>query len=106
MNIFETELKNGRFLVGQCIKCNKVTWPPNDFCSFCFGELRWRQIKEPGILIEYSAKDGKQFCLAEFEESIRVMGTISSSNDIKTGQKVRITSCGFDRSPKFTFEVI
>ena len=105
MSVFESELKKGRFVVGQCTKCQKTMWPPNDFCGFCFGVLSWRAIKEPGVLVEYSAKDGKIFAMAEFEGSIRVMGIIANDIDLKPGQKIRVASCGFDAMPKFTFYV-
>lgn len=104
MNRFETELRNGRFFVGHCPKCDKITWPPNDFCSLCFGDLSWRPLKGPGTLIEHSAKDGKQFCVAEFEGVVRVMGAISNASTLKLGQKIRLASCGFNGTPKFIFE--
>ncbi|MEM3006796.1 MAG: zinc ribbon domain-containing protein [Candidatus Nitrosotenuis sp.] len=104
MNKFEKELRNGRFLVGYCPKCNKITWPPNDFCNLCFGDLLWRQLNELGTLIEYSTKDGKQFCIAEFEGVVRVIGTISNTAALKPGQKVRLASCSFDDAPRFIFE--
>ncbi|MEO9309059.1 MAG: zinc ribbon domain-containing protein [Nitrososphaera sp.] len=104
MSNFESELRKGRFVVGHCPKCDKITWPPNDFCNLCFGDLLWRQLKEHGTLIEYSAKDGKQFCVAEFEGGIRVMGTIVGAFTLKRGQKIRLASCSFDGVPKFVFE--
>ncbi|MGQ0771440.1 MAG: Zn-ribbon domain-containing OB-fold protein [Nitrososphaerota archaeon] len=103
MSVFEAELKKGRFVIGQCTKCQKTTWPPNDFCGFCFGDMSWRAIKEPGVLVEYSAMDGKIFAMAEFEESIRVMGLIANDVSLKPGQKIRVASCGFDIIPKFIF---
>jgi hypothetical protein len=104
LNIFESELKKGRFVVGECPKCQKITWPPNDFCNKCFGKLDWRLIKEPGILVEWSSKEGRRFCIAEFEGTIRIMGTIPTDSEPKPGQKLRIVSCGFDDSPKLAFE--
>ncbi|MEM3065062.1 MAG: zinc ribbon domain-containing protein [Candidatus Nitrosotenuis sp.] len=104
MNKFESELKKGRFLVGHCPNCDKIIWPPSDFCSMCFGELSWRHLNEHGTLIEHSAKDGKQFCIAEFEGRIRVMGMISGTPVLKPGQKIRLVSCGFEDAPKFIFE--
>jgi hypothetical protein len=102
---FESELKNGRFVVGECSKCQRITWPPNDFCSSCFGKLSWRRVREPGIIIEHSSKDGKRFCIVEFEGIIRVIGSIPNDSNPKPGQKVKISSCGFTDSPKFSFVV-
>ncbi len=102
MSAFETELKRGRFVVCQCTNCDKITWPPNDFCSSCFGSNSWRDVQSPGIIIECSGKDGNKFCIAEFEGIIRIMGAVSSP-DPKPGQKVRIAKCSFDKEPRFTF---
>ncbi len=99
---FESELKKGRFTVGECVKCHRVSWPPSESCSNCFGELVWRQVKDPGIIIECSATDGKAFAMVEFEGKIRILGTIPEKN-LEPGQKVKITGCGFDQTPKFTF---
>ena len=98
---FESELKNGRFSIGECTKCQKVIWPPNDFCNNCFGTLKWRPVKEPGILLEYSSKDGMPFAMIGFERVIKVLGTVSGTP--KIGQRVKVASCGFDDSPKFSF---
>lgn len=102
MSAFESELKKGRFVVCQCTSCSKITWPPNDFCSSCFGSISVRDIKEPGIIIECSAKDGKRFCLAEFEGVVRIIGTMTGPEP-KPGQKVRISSCAYEGDPKFVF---
>jgi uncharacterized OB-fold protein len=99
---FESELKKGRFVVGECTKCNRMSWPPNESCSKCFGELVWRQVKEPGIIIECSAIDDKVLAMAEFEGVIRILGSTSEKN-LEPGQKVKIANCGFDQTPKFTF---
>jgi hypothetical protein len=100
---FESELKQGRFIVGECTKCHKINWPPSQYCNNCFGELKTRPIREPGILLEWSSKDDKIFGIVEFEKSIRVIGVISQSSVHKPGETMRIVSCGFDGTPKFTF---
>jgi uncharacterized OB-fold protein len=103
MSVFESELKKGRFVVGECSKCQKVTWPPNDFCSHCFGEISWRDVKKPGIIVECSSKDGRTFCIVEFENTVRVMGIILGNTEPKPGEQIKVISCSFDDSPKFTF---
>ncbi|HET8719444.1 MAG TPA: hypothetical protein VFM64_00420 [Candidatus Nitrosotenuis sp.] len=104
MNRFESELKKGNFFVGECTKCKKIAWPPSDSCNRCFVDLAWRKIREPGILIEYSSKDGKLFGIVEFEEHVRVMGSLSNSKHLEPGQKIRILGCSFDEAPRFQFE--
>jgi hypothetical protein len=102
MNVFETELKNGRFVIPECPRCQKVIWPPSEYCTQCFGNVVWRTVNDSGILVEYSSKDGKMFCIVEFENSIRVMGSLHCKNPV-IGQKIKVSSCGFDKSPKFIF---
>ncbi len=60
---FDSELKKGIFVVGKCSKCNKVTWPPSDYCSICFGDLDWKQASYDGKLIEFTKKIMKIFVL-------------------------------------------
>lgn len=103
MSVFESELRNGRFVVGQCQRCTKVCWPPTDFCSHCFGDLTWRQVLEPGVLVEFSSKDGKIFAMVEFEGIVRVMGTISNPDGLRPGAAVRIAKCGYEKTPQFLF---
>ena len=102
---FESGLQNGKFLVGQCTKCQRTSWPPSDNCSNCFGALKYRPVMGPGILIEWSSQEGKTFGLVEFEGTIRVMGAISSDTDLMPGVKIRLASCSFDKTPKFAFSV-
>jgi uncharacterized OB-fold protein len=105
MNQFEEGLKSGRFLVGECVRCKKITWPPSEFCNKCFGNLKWRKIIEPGVLIEFSSKDGKVFGIVEFEGTVRIMGTISNPEGIRSGSEVRVHRCGFEKTPQITFSV-
>ncbi|HSA97764.1 MAG TPA: zinc ribbon domain-containing protein [Candidatus Nitrosotenuis sp.] len=102
MSVFETELKNGRLVIPECPKCQKTVWPPIESCTQCFGNVVWRTVNDPGTLIEYSSKDGRMFCVAEFEK-IRIMGALDCDKAPIIGQKIRISSCGFDGSPRFTF---
>jgi len=103
---FESELKQGRFIVGECAKCRKTSWPPSQYCNNCFGELKARPVREPGILLEWSSKDGKTFGIVEFEKSIRVIGVISGDSEPKSGDIMKVISCGFAKTPKFTFTVL
>lgn len=100
---FESELKNGRLVVGRCTKCHNTNWPPSDFCSKCFGDLEYGPIKQPGILIEWSSKENQAFGIVEFENSIRLIGTLTDQVTLRIGQKMKITNCGFDNTPRFTF---
>ena len=94
MSVFETELKNGNFVIPECPACNEVIWPPSDYCSLCFGELRWRKLNRVGKILEFSRKDDTFFGLVEFEKKIRIIGTIITEQkrpDI--GKMVKLDSC-------------
>lgn len=54
-------------LVSECLKCGKVEWPTNNYCSNCFNGTRVRSMNREGIIMEYSSKDGIFICVAEFE---------------------------------------
>lgn len=91
---FENELKKGVFLVGKCPKCNKVTWPPSDYCDMCFGELDWKESKYDGKLIEFAKKNDENFCIVEIDEGIRIMGTLITDSKPEIGSKIRLEKCG------------
>jgi len=94
MNRFETELKNGNFLIGECPKCNLVIWPPSDFCNKCFEPVKWKKSQLNGKLVEFSIKEGKHFCLAEFEGAIRIIGLLKpGKKEPIVDQKVKLDSC-------------
>lgn len=93
MNFFETELKKGKFMIPECISCNEVIWPPSDYCNLCFKKVKWRQSNGVGNVLEFSRKDNTFFCLAQFENKIRILGTLRSTTEPKIGQKVKLESC-------------
>jgi hypothetical protein len=91
---FEDELEKGNFVVGKCSKCNKITWPPSDYCNICFGELVWEKSSRYGQLIEYTKKHNVNFCIAEIN-GVRIMGTLlTNSTKPKVGSKIRLEKCG------------
>lgn len=92
---FESELQKGNFIVGNCPKCNKVIWPPSDYCDVCFGNLDWNRIQPEGKLVEYAKRDNEFFCVTELDCGIRIMGTlIDNSTKLEIGSKVKIEKCG------------
>jgi len=54
MNEFETELKAGNFVTSECSYCEKIVWPPSDYCDYCFKEVNWRKVSENGTIVELS----------------------------------------------------
>ena len=87
---FEDELSKGNFMISECTRCKNVVWPPNEICSKCFGKTTWKNASRKGKILEFSKESNRLFCLAEFEDKIRVMGTLDSDNMPEIGQKVQL----------------
>ena len=103
---FESELKKGRFVCSECQKCNKLVWPPSDFCNVCFNEVKWRGVSTKAKLVEFSRRDDVIFCIAEFENTTRVMGSLEADFDrLRTGLDLSLIKCDYDKTEKFVFGV-
>ena len=106
MNKFEEELRVGNFVTSECLYCAKIDWPPSAYCNNCFKNVSWRKVSPNGKLIEWSKKNNDIFCIAEFENSIRVIGKLDSKNVIpKPGQLIKLTKCTLNNKPKFFFKL-
>jgi len=91
--IFEAELKKGNFVVSECKHCQKIVWPPSEFCNQCFREVTWRKGTNNGKIIEFSKQNNNYFCLIEIENTIKIIGKISSGIP-NVGQHVKLEKCG------------
>jgi uncharacterized OB-fold protein len=100
---FETRLSEGKFCIPECTKCKKIVWPPTEFCNYCFGEVSLKDGIFVGKILEFSRQNEQDFCLVEFEDTIRIMAKISQRPEI--GQAVKISKCGIIDGNYF-FEVI
>jgi uncharacterized OB-fold protein len=106
MNKFETELKAGNFVTSECTHCNKIVWPPSNYCDSCFNEVNWRKVSKNGTIIELSRKEDDVFCITEFENKIRVMGKLDAKIDmVKPGQTVRLSRCFINDKNSFFFSL-
>ena len=106
MNKFEIELKAGNFVTSECTYCNKIVWPPSNYCDICFKDVNWRKVSESGTIVELSRKENDVFCITEFESKIRVMGKLDTKiNTVKPGQTVKLTKCLFDDKNSFFFSL-
>jgi len=90
---FESELKKGNFLISECTHCKKIVWPPSELCDQCLNENSWRKCSLVGKIIEFSKKENTNFCVAEFENSIKIIGEIVFGVP-KIGKQVNIIDCG------------
>jgi uncharacterized OB-fold protein len=93
---FESELNQGKFVISECTKCNKIIWPPNEICNSCFGEARWKEGPNQGKILEFSKKDETVFCLVEFGEVVRLIGTLEETMNPEIGQGVKIKHCSIE----------
>ena len=89
---FEDKLQEGRFCIPECKECKKIVWPPSETCSNCFGDVYLKNGQFEGKIIEFSREKEEYFCMVEFEQSLRIMATMSSMPQI--GQVVKISECG------------
>ena len=106
MNNFETELKAGNFVTSECSYCNRIVWPPSDYCDNCFKEVNWRKVSKIGKIIEFSKKEDDVFCITEFEGKIRIMGKLDAElHMVKPGQTVRLSKCSLNDKNSFFFSL-
>ena len=106
MNKFEDELKTGNFVTSECNHCNRIVWPPSNYSDNCFREVNWRKVSENGIIIEFSKKEHDIFCIAEFENKIRIIGKLDTEiNMIKPGQIIKLSKCLLNGKNRFFFSL-
>ncbi len=90
---FESELKKGNFLISECNHCKKIVWPSSEFCNQCLAKNSWRKCSRIGKIIEFSKQEETYFCVAVIENSIKIIGEITSGRP-KIGKEVNIFDCG------------
>lgn len=96
---FEAELEKGEFSIPECKSCDRVIWPPSEFCNKCFGLVSLRRGEFEGKVIEFSRHDNEYFCLVEFEKDIRILASILESP--KIGKMVKMSRCGISNGSYF-----
>lgn len=101
---FESELKKGNFVVSECKHCQKIVWPPSEFCNQCFREVSWKKGSNEGKIIEFSKQNNDYFCLIEIENSIKIIGKLSYGIP-KIGQNIKIEKCGV-KDENHYFEIL
>lgn len=100
---FESELEKGIFIVAECKHCQKIVWPPSEFCNQCFSEVSWKKGSREGKIIEFSKQNNNYFCLVEIENTIKVIGNVYSGIP-NIGQHVKIEKCGI-KDGNYYFEM-
>ena len=99
---FEENLTKGKFLIPKCTQCQKIVWPPSEYCNHCFGKIELKNQDFEAEIVEFSKKDEDYFCLVEIEKSFKI---IAKTNQIPTiGKNVSISKCGIKDGDYF-FEI-
>ena len=96
---FEDELSKGVFSIPQCSVCQKIVWPPSEFCSNCLGKVILKKNDFEGKIIEFSKQNDDYFCVVEFDDTIRIIAKIKERPEI--GQTVKISNCGMQNGNYF-----
>ncbi len=96
---FESELIQGNFCIPICSVCEKIVWPPAEFCNHCFGLVSLKKGDFEGKIIEFSRQNERYFCLVEFEKTIRIIAKMLQIPEI--GQVVKISKCGISSGSYF-----
>jgi len=96
---FEFELSKGQFCIPECMKCEKIIWPPSEFCDNCNGITSLRKGKFKGKIIEFSKQNEDYFCIVEFHNSIRLIAKMTKTP--KKDQIVKISKCGISNGSYF-----
>ena len=91
--IFEESISKGVFTIPWCPLCEKATWPPSESCHRCHADTISKPSVGCGRIIEYSMDDQGYFCIAEFEESVRIMCRILGDDTPKCGKNVILEKC-------------
>ena len=101
---FVSELEKGKFVIAECSQCQNVVWPPSDFCDNCLGEVNWHEGNNVGKIIQFSKKGEKTFCVAEFENKIRIIGTVKQKGTPKIGDQIKLDKC-FLQNGSYSFMI-
>jgi uncharacterized OB-fold protein len=100
---FESELKKGNFIISECTNCQKIVWPPSEFCNQCFSEVSWRNTSNQGKIVEFSKQNNDYFCIVEIENAVKIIGSVSNGIP-NVGQCVKIDNCGM-KGENYYFEM-
>lgn len=100
---FESEMSKGNFVIPQCTVCQKLVWPPEEFCNICLGKTSLKEANFQGKIIEFSRQNDAYFCMVEIESSFRIIAKMIDEPHID--QIVKISKCGITNGNYF-FEIV
>jgi uncharacterized OB-fold protein len=109
MEKFINYLKDNKFAVPYCNRCNAPTWPPVDCCYICMSKVKLKRIKSlEGHLIEYTVSyrlsKPEIFGIIEIN-GINLIGSVHSTVSPHVGMFLRMKKCGVsdDGTPYYEF---
>jgi hypothetical protein len=103
-------LSVGKFVIGRCVKCKNVIWPPADLCPVCLSaEIEWVEPDRNGKLVEcaesFLMDQPCIFGMVELNGGIKLLGRIRSNIQLKKGTPVRMVKCGVENNePYYEFQ--
>ena len=109
MEKFINYLKDNKFVVPYCPRCNAPAWPPVDCCYTCMSKVKLRRAKSlEGHLIEYtvSYRLSKPQIFGIIEVGgIKLIGSVQSSVAPFVGMFLTMKNCGIsnDGTPYYEF---
>ncbi len=99
---FEERLGSGEFLIPKCSQCERIVWPPSEYCSSCFGKVGLERLDFEARIVEFSRENDKYFCIVEIERSFKIIA--KADRILLAGEIVSISKCGV-RNGNYFFEI-
>ena len=114
---FWDSLKEGRFVTTRCVKCGKITFPPQADCPRCLsGDSSWVDLGRSATLLTFTrvqvkpasfAKEGPYtVAIGEMSEGVKVLAWLEGEGGVKAkpGLKMRIEAReSQDGNPYYVF---
>lgn len=107
---FLNYLKDSKFVVPYCDRCNAPAWPPVDCCFTCMSKVKLKSTKSlKGHLIEYTTSYhlSKPLVFGIIEiDGIKLVGSVHSSVAPHVGMILKMRNCGIsdNGTPYYEFD--
>jgi len=116
---FWDELKEGMIYATRCKGCGKVYFPPQSFCTQCYGiNMEWIKLEGKGILETYTKVLVKPYGFTDFDdyiigvarldEGVRVLAWVTDCSDdkLKVGIRIKLSVKKYDDGYKYVMTCV
>ncbi len=77
----------------KCINCKKIFLTYSKSCIYCFDKANYL-VSRYGKIVEFSKRDNIIFCIGEFENKIRIIGTVKTNlKKPEIGMVIKLKTC-------------